>query len=382
MSAAVVTNGGQFVAQLPLQALLPGVVSFLKMYSVLPSSPTRVFPPADDSGTSRAIRRFPLGASRSGFRHHVGMDDPAGYRLLDIGEMRRLERFGERILDRPAVAEGGFPIRDPASWTTADARFERDGDTGTGRWITVDPAVEAPWTASVGGLSFELRLTPSGGVGCFPEQAPVWSWLADRVHDVRHGVIEPNGSADPADTSTGDAGSPGGLPIEVLNLFAHTGGSTLAAATAGARVVHVDAGRPSLSWARRNAELNGIAAAPIRWLADDAAAFVRREVRRDRRYDGIVLDPPSFGHGPGGSAWRLADDLPDLLTGCAGLVADGPAFLVLSAHTPGFGAERLGQALADALGPDRGGSIEVDELSIPADSGRVLGLGAVARWSR
>ncbi len=310
------------------------------------------------------------------------MDDAAAYRLLDIGEMRRLERFGDRIVDRPAVAEGGFPVRDPASWSTADARFERDGDTGAGRWITVDPSVESPWTAVVGGLSFELRLTPSGGVGCFPEQAPIWTWLADRVRDAGGEAAGDPGSSEPPGASSGVAGSPHGHPVEVLNLFAHTGGATLAAAAAGARVVHVDAGRPSLSWARRNAELNGIAAAPIRWLADDAAAFVRREARRDRRYDGIVLDPPSFGHGPDGSAWRLADDLPELLTGCAGLLGGGPAFVVLSAHTPGFGAERLGQALADALGPDRGGSIEVDELGLSADSGRVLGLGAVARWRR
>ena len=338
-----------------------------------------------------AVRRERSGGSGrappfAGFGHHVRMDDAAGYRLLDIGDLRRLERFGERIVDRPAAAEGGFPVRDPGAWTTADVRFERDDDTGIGRWIAVDPAVETPWSASVGGLTFELRLTPSGGVGCFPEQAPIWAWLTDRVNDAREDSGDPvsaEAAAErSAEASTDDPGSARGRPFEVLNLFAHTGGSTLAAAAAGARVVHVDAGRPSLAWARRNAELNDLASAPIRWLADDAAAFVRREARRDRRYDGIVLDPPSFGHGPGGNAWRLADDLPDLLAGCVGILAGGPAFVVLSAHTPGFGAERLGQALADALGPSRGGSIEVDELRIPSESGRVLGLGAVARWVR
>jgi 23S rRNA (cytosine1962-C5)-methyltransferase len=309
--------------------------------------------------TPAAAHRFLVRASQSvGFGHHCRVDDGTDYRLLDIGDLRRLERFGPRILDRPALAEGGFPSRDPAAWTTADARFERDGETGPGRWITVDPGIEAPWPVVVGGLALEIRLAPSGQVGCFPEQAPTWAWLADWIAAV------------------------GTSQIEVLHLFGHTGGSTLAAARAGARVVHVDAGRPSLAWARRNAELNGLTDAPIRWIADDAAAFVRREARRGRHYDGIVLDPPSFGHGPGGNAWRLADDLPDLLAGSAGLLGDGPAFVVLSAHTPGFGAERLGQAVADALGPRRAGRIDVDELSLEADSGRVLGLGAVARWSR
>jgi 23S rRNA (cytosine1962-C5)-methyltransferase len=294
------------------------------------------------------------------------VDDPPGYRLIDIGEERRLERFGPWSLDRPAPTEGGFARRDPAAWTDADARFEL-GDGGAGDWVTVAPDVGTPWPASIGGLTFEIRLAPSGQVGCFPEQAKSWAWLAGRLADAR---------------PTTDDATDAGRPAEVLDLFAHTGGATLTAARAGARVVHVDAGRPSLAWARRNAELNGLAGAPIRWIADDAAAFVRREARRGRRYDGIVLDPPSFGHGPSGQSWRLADDLGDLLSGCVGLLVEGPAFVILSAHTPGFGAERLGRALTDALGSRRGGRTEVDELSLPSDSGRVLGLGAVARWSR
>ncbi len=315
------------------------------------------------SDTSRSPDRFPTRSPPlAGFVHYEPMDDSVGYRLLDIGEMRRLERFGDRIVDRPALAEGGFPARDPAAWTTTDARFERDEGTGAGHWVTIDPAVETPWPVAIGGLTFEIRLAPSGGVGCFPEQVSTWAWIAQWLG--------------------GAAVRPTGEPLEVLDLFAHTGGSTLAAARAGARVVHVDAGRPALAWARRNADLNGLADAPIRWIADDAVAFVRRDLRRGRRYSGIILDPPSFGHGPTGQAWRLADDLPALLDDCVELLADGPAFVVLSAHTPGFGAELLGQALADALGSEQGGTIDVDELTIAADSGRVLGLGAVARWSR
>jgi 23S rRNA (cytosine1962-C5)-methyltransferase len=286
------------------------------------------------------------------------MDRPPGYELIDIGEERRLERFGRWSLDRPAPTEGGFARRDPTAWAATDARFEL-GDEGTGRWVTIAPEVETPWTASVGGLEFEIRLARSGQLGCFPEQASTWSWIAERI-----------------------AGAPLGRPLEVLNLFAHTGGSSLAAARAGARVVHVEAARPAIAWARRNAELNGLTEAPIRWIADDAVSFTRREARRGRRYDGIVLDPPSFGHGPGGRPWQLAADLPDLLEACAAVLADEAGFVVLSAHTPGFDGDRLGSILADALRGFPGGAIETDRLEIESRSGRRLGLGTVARWDR
>jgi len=226
--------------------------------------------------------------------------------------------------------------------------------------VTVADETATPWTAAVGGLAFEIRLARSGQIGCFPEQASTWDWVAERI---------------------GGAAATGRL-VEVLHLFAHTGGSTLAAARAGARVVHVDAARPAIAWARRNAELNGLSAAPIRWIADDADGFTRREARRGRRYDGIVLDPPSFGHGPDGRPWQLAGDLPGLLEACAAVLADDAGFVVLSAHTPGFDEDRLGNLLADALRGFPGGAIDAEPLEIGSSSGRQLGLGAVARWSR
>ncbi len=288
------------------------------------------------------------------------MDDgTAGHELLDIGDERRLERFGDRVLDRPAPGEGGFPRRDPTAWAGADARYDRNIE-GEGSWTTIDTGLEGPWPVEIGEIVLELRLAASGQVGCFPEQAPNWRWVAERVRELAGERVRP----------------------AVLNLFAHTGATTIAAASAGANVVHVDASRPAIAWARTNAGLNGSSGAPIRWIAEDAARFVAREARRDRRYGGLILDPPSFGHSRDRRAWRLADDLPDLLSAGAALIADGPAFMVLSAHTPGFGAERLGDALRDALGTTRGGRIETAELGLDARSGRRLALGAVARWSR
>lgn len=307
-----------------------------------------------------ATLRFPSPTPMSGrFRQDGPVDTTDGYALLDIGDLRRLERFGRWRLDRPAPSEGGFARRDPPAWADADARFEA-GDDGPGRWVTRLADADVPWTCSIADLTFELRLAGSGQIGCFPEQAPSWSWIGQRVTEM-------------ADATVG---------LDVLDLFAHTGGSTFAAARAGARVVHVDAGRPAIAWARRNAELNGLAGAPVRWIVDDALRFTEREARRAHRYAGVILDPPSFGHDPAGRPWRLDADLPRLLEACVAVLAVGPAFVVLSAHTPGFGPDRLGDALDRALGTAGGGTIELDELAIPAASGRRLELGSVARWRR
>jgi 23S rRNA (cytosine1962-C5)-methyltransferase len=263
------------------------------------------------------------------------------YELLDVGGGARLERFGARIIARPHPAVTVDRVN-PALWSRASMAFE------PGRGWTGEAG---PWIVGVAGLQVELRPTPTGQVGLFPEQAPSWDWLRGRV-------------------------TPG---MDVLNLFAYNGAATLVAARAGASVVHVDASRPTAAWARHNAELSGLADRPIRWIVDDAAAFVAREVRRGRRYDGVVLDPPSYGHGPGSRAWRLEDDLAPLLDGCAQLTGGPDGFVLLTAHTPGFGPERLAEELARAIGVPPS-AIERGALRLTALTGATLELGAFARW--
>jgi 23S rRNA (cytosine1962-C5)-methyltransferase len=318
--------------------------------------------------------------------------DPApaagrGVRLVDCGDGRRLDRLGQYLLDRPAPAADDISRGDPEAWPAADSRFVRRG-TSPGAWNGPRPP-DGPWEVEFERLRFELRLTDSGGVGLFLEQVPMWRWIRDRIRDVMpaHGIRRGHtggavrrGSAD--DGAGGGLAGDDGRPA-ILNLFGHTGGATLAAASAGASVVHVDASRIAVAWARRNAELSGLADAPIRWLVEDVEAFVARELRRDRRYDGVILDPPTYGHGPRREQWRLEDRLPDLLRTCAALVAGRPAFLLLTAHTPGFGPERLRQELALGIAPDelRRGRLQSGDLEVTAESGSVLPAGAYARWA-
>jgi 23S rRNA (cytosine1962-C5)-methyltransferase len=278
---------------------------------------------------------------------HVRMD--AGYELVDAGDGRCLERFGSVVTDRPAPS-AVEPRRDPGAWKSSDLTFSRNGG-----WT--GPRPRDPWTIELAGLTFELRPTESGQVGVFPEQVPNWRWLRDRV--------------------TND--EPGDADARFLNLFGYTAGATLVLASSGAAVSHVDGSRPAIAWARRNALLSGLADRPVRWLVDDAEAFAAREARRGRRYRGVVLDPPSYGHGAGGRSWRLEDRVAPLLEACVGLTGGNPDLVLLTAHTPGFDAERLAAELAAAL-RRRPGDVEAGELLLEARSGARLTLGSFARW--
>jgi len=275
----------------------------------------------------------------------VGED--AGHELVDVGGGARLEWFGGRLIDRPSPGALGMRER-PDAWADADLRFDREkGWSGP-----LSPS--EPWPANVADLILELRATEAGQVGLFPEHAALLGWLRDRVAGV---TVAP----------------------AILNLFAYTGLATLVLAANGAAVTHVDASRPTIAWARRNAELSGLADRPIRWILDDARAFVSREIRRERRYAGIILDPPSYGHGPGSGAWQIETDLPELLAACAAIL-DRDGFMVLTAHTPAFDSGHLADLVGDALRRPAS-AIQAGDLTLETADGRQLELGAFARSS-
>lgn len=275
------------------------------------------------------------------------------YELLDFGEGRRLERFGAWILDRPSPAAQG-PIAHPELWQQAHARFER-AHGNRGRWVDRCP-LPSRWTVTWGALVFELKRNESGHVGLFPEQGANWSWLYQRL------------------TSLPASGP-------VLNLFAYTGGATMAAALAGAEIVHVDAAKNVVAWARRNAELSGLEKCPIHWIVEDARKFLRREIRRGKRYGGMILDPPSYGHGPRGEVFQFEKDIESLLRLALDLLDDDNGFLVFTCHTPGYGTQLLTR-LFHRIRPElwQRGELVCRMMHIPASDGRVLPSGMLLRW--
>ena len=284
------------------------------------------------------------------------MFTPDQYQLLDFGDGRRLERFAGITVDRPCPAAEGIAAADPRAWQTADARFER-GDGEEGQW-TCRRELPEPWTIIAHG-SMKLLLKPTifGHLGVFPEQAENWDWLEQVIQAA-------------------------GRPLQILSLFAYTGSSTLAAVAAGAEVVHVDAARNTTAWARRNAELSGMAAAPMRWISEDALKFVKRELRRGNHYDAVILDPPSYGHGPHGEVWRLSKHLPRLLALCGELTAGRRQFMLLTCHTPGFDPTRLEDMMSAVLGHGDPGVVTARKLSLTAATGRQLPCGVVVRWTQ
>lgn len=276
------------------------------------------------------------------------------FALIDFGGGARLERFGDRVVDRPHPAALG-PRREAGAWTDADLRFERD------RGWTGPAANNGAWPVALDGLSLELRPTDAGQLGLFPEHLAMLPWLRTRVMEHAAGP-----------TSTAPR-----VPA-VLHLFAYTGLATLAMAAAGAAVAHVDSSRPTVAWARKNAARSSMDARPIRWMVDDALAFAKREARRGRRYAGLVLDPPTYGHGPGGRAWQFEEHLAPLLEAGAAVLESG-GFVLTTAHTPGFDGDRLAAELGRAL-TRKPGTFERGELAISTGDGRRLELGAFARW--
>ena len=285
------------------------------------------------------------------------------YQLLDFGAGRKLERFGVEILDRPSPAAEGNAIAEPELWAQATARFE-DGMSGT--WHRLDDssnAGDARWSITHPRNRLILQLGPSGNVGVFPEHADNWDWIATEIERGR--------SAHPA------------RPFKVLNLFGYTGGATLAAAAAGAEVTHVDSSGPTVAWAKRNAAESGLSEQPIRWLVEDAMKFVARELRRGNGYDGVIADPPSYGHGPKGRPFKFHQHATELIESCAALLDGanpGRRFFVFSCHTPGFGSDDAESALRSVLPAGTGHEIMSEQLGLVTGHGRSLPAGVCARW--
>ena len=227
------------------------------------------------------------------------------YELIDSGDGRKLERFGRHVLARPCSQALWRPSLGAREWEKADAAFDReDGNRWHGRGN-----LPKEWTIETAGIRFRLSGTDFGHLGIFPEQRAQWKWIREACG--------------------------GGAP-RVLNLFAYSGGSTMAAAQGGAEVCHLDASKGMVEWARANAALNGLAERPIRWIVDDAHKFMKREVRRGRRYDAIILDPPTFGRGAGGEMYKIERDLKETLALAKELLSDTPLFVLFSSHTPGL----------------------------------------------
>jgi len=278
----------------------------------------------------------------------------ADYELLDSGEGEKLERFGKIVLSRPDPQALWRKKLTPAEWKKADGYFTRDENKGD--W-SLKPTVPARWEISFADLKFWIKPTAFKHVGIFPEQAPNWDWMRNLIKG-RQKVEE------------GD--------IEVLNLFAYTGGATIACAQAGAKVVHVDGSKVALTWARENAELSGLKDKPIRWILDDVRAFVKREIKRGRKYHGIIMDPPAFGHGAENEVWKIEDDFLKLIEDCTQLLADQPLFFLVNGYSAGYSAVAYKNNLLPLI-EKFGGEIEVGELTL--EEPRLLPCGIFARWS-
>ena len=275
--------------------------------------------------------------------------------MLDTGDGEKLERWGDVILRRPDP-QTIWPKADPALWRQAQAWYHRS-DKGGGEWEFFSRLPEK-WVIAHEALRFYVRPTGFKHTGLFPEQAANWVWMAEKLRQ--------SGRKD----------------LRVLNLFGYTGGATLACAQAGAHVTHVDAAKGMVQWAKENRELSQLPETSCRWIVEDALRFVQREIRRGNSYDGILMDPPSYGRGPSGEVWKLENELYGLIDTCAQVLSPEPLFFLVNSYTTGFQASVLSNIIEKCVVSRFGGQVDSQELCLPVSTGGVLPCGATGRWFR
>lgn len=276
------------------------------------------------------------------------------YELIDCSGGEKLERWGKHILVRPDPQAIWDTPKKHGGWHRPDARYSRSA-SGGGKWEK--SRLPGSWQIGYDTLKFNIKPMNFKHTGLFPEQAANWDFIMDTIKRA-------------------------GRPVSVLNLFAYTGAATLAAAAAGANVCHVDAAKGMVSWAKENAKGSGLENAPIRWIIDDCAKFTEREIRRGKRYDAIIMDPPSYGRGPSGEIWKLEDNLYQFISLCANVLSDNPLFVIINSYTTGLSPTVLTYISETIFTKKFGGQAESQELGLPVtETGLVLPCGASCRWS-
>lgn len=276
------------------------------------------------------------------------------YELIDSAGGEKLERWGKYILRRPDP-QAVWTEKSSPLWNKADAVYHRS-NTGGGKWQFFSD-IEESWKIRFENLTFSIKPMGFKHTGLFPEQQTNWTWFSDLIENSKR-------------------------PVRVLNLFAYTGGATVAALKAGAHVTHVDASKGMVQWAKENARISGVGESPARYIVDDVLKFVKREIRREKQYEAIIMDPPSYGRGPGGEVFKIEDELYSLVTDCASLLSDKPLFFLINSYTTGLSAACLTNVLTLVLSKKFGGRISADEIGIPmsAKGGLVLPCGISGRW--
>ncbi|MFR5760287.1 MAG: class I SAM-dependent methyltransferase [Oscillospiraceae bacterium] len=282
-------------------------------------------------------------------------DNWKDYEVLDTSAGEKLERWGKYILVRPDPQVIWNTPKDDPLWRKYDARYARSS-TGGGKWQNL--RLPAQWQVRYKELTFQVKPMNFKHTGVFPEQAANWDFMMETIRRA-------------------------GRPIRVLNLFAYTGGATIACAAAGASVCHVDAAKGMVLWAKENAKASGLEDRPIRWIVDDCAKFVEREIRRGKTYDAIIMDPPSYGRGPSGEVWKLEENLYPFVELVSRVLSDDPLFFIINSYTTGLAPSVMRYLTETLVAKKYGGSTQSDELGIPVhDTGLALPCGATCRWTK